>query len=88
MPTISQEVEMFPDLLGPLAPHFQLFNLFNYITFRTGGAMITALFIALLCGDRFILWLKSHQKAGQPIRKDGPESHLVTKSAHQQWAGF
>jgi len=41
--------------------------------------MITALFIALLCGDRFILWLKSHQKAGQPIRKDGPESHLVTK---------
>jgi len=70
---------MFPDLLGPLAPHFQLFNLFNYITFRTGGAMITALFIALLCGDRFILWLKSHQKAGQPIRKDGPESHLVTK---------
>ncbi len=37
---------MLPDLLGPLAPHFQLFNLFNYITFRTGGAMMTALFVA------------------------------------------
>ena len=43
---------MLPDLLVPLAD--QAFNLFRYITFRTGGATITALIISLLCGPAFI----------------------------------
>ena len=70
---------MLPDLLVPLADQFQAFNLFRYITFRTGGATITALIISLLCGPAFIRWLKANQVEGQPIRNDGPESHLLTK---------
>ena len=70
---------MLPDLLVPLSDHFQPFNLFRYITFRTGGATITALLIALICGPAFIRWLKTHQAEGQPIRDDGPQSHLLTK---------
>ena len=70
---------MLPDLLVPLADQFQAFNLFRYITFRTGGATITALIISLLCGPAIISWLKAHQVEGQPIRDDGPESHLLTK---------
>ena len=70
---------MLPDLLVPLADQFQAFNLFRYITFRTGGATITALIISLLFGPAFIRWLKTHQAEGQPIRDDGPESHLLTK---------
>ena len=54
-------------------------NLFRYITFRTGGALITALIISFICGPFIINWLKRHQKQGQPIRKDGPEGHLITK---------
>jgi phospho-N-acetylmuramoyl-pentapeptide-transferase len=70
---------MLPDLLVPLSGEYQFFNLFRYITFRTGGATITALLICLLCGPAMIRWLKGHQAEGQPIRTDGPESHLVTK---------
>ena len=70
---------MLPDLLTPLAGEYQFFNLFRYITFRTGGATITALIISLMFGPAMIRWLKSHQAEGQPIRADGPESHLVTK---------
>ncbi|MAZ92269.1 MAG: phospho-N-acetylmuramoyl-pentapeptide-transferase, partial [Maricaulis sp.] len=66
-------------LLSPLAEDLQLANLFRYITFRTGGATITALIISLMFGPAMIRWLKSHQAEGQPIRADGPESHLVTK---------
>ena len=70
---------MLPDLLVPLADQYQLFNLFRYITFRTGGATITALLFSLMFGPALIRWLKTHQAEGQPIRTDGPESHLVTK---------
>ena len=70
---------MLPDLLVPLSEHFQPFNLFRYITFRTGGATITALIIALIFGPSFIRWLKMNQAEGQPIRSNGPQSHLLTK---------
>ena len=63
-------------LLTPLADEFQFFNLFNYLTFRSGGAIMTALLIALLCGQPFIRFLKKLQGQGQPIRNDGPETHL------------
>ncbi len=62
--------------LTPLAHDFQFFNLFNYLTFRSGGAIMTALLIAILSGGRFIRMLKRVQGAGQPIRSDGPETHL------------
>ena len=70
---------MLPDLLVPLAAEFQPFNLFRYITFRTGGATITALILSLMFGPMMIRWLKTNQGEGQPIRDDGPASHLITK---------
>ena len=70
---------MLPDLLVPLSDQHQFFNLFRYITFRTGGATITALIVSMMFGPVLIRWLKNHQAEGQPIRTDGPESHLVTK---------
>ena len=70
---------MLPDLLVPLAAEFQPFNLFRYITFRTGGATITSLILSSMFGPMIIRWLKTNQEDGQPIRYDGPESHLITK---------
>lgn len=67
---------MLYNLLAPLAEEFIAFNLFRYLTFRTGGAVMTALIIAFLMGPAFIRWLKKKQKEGQPIRDDGPESHF------------
>ena len=67
---------MLYNLLTPLGDEYQFFNLFRYITFRTGGAMMTALIISFLIGPRVILWLKSKQGTGQPIRSDGPETHF------------
>jgi len=51
-------------------------NLIRYLSFRTGGAVATALFIGLLIGPRFIGWLRVRQGKGQPIREDGPITHL------------
>ncbi len=55
------------------------FNLFRYLTFRTGGALITAFLIVLFFGPSFIRWLKRKQGEGQPIRVDGPQTHLSKK---------
>ncbi|MEA2998299.1 MAG: phospho-N-acetylmuramoyl-pentapeptide-transferase [Sphingomonadales bacterium] len=54
-----------------------VFNLFRYITFRAGAATATALFLGLLIGPRFIGWLRVRQGKGQPIRLDGPQTHLA-----------
>ena len=70
---------MLYNLLSPLADQSALFNLFRYITFRTGGAMVTALIISFLIGPTVIAGLRRYQGHGQPIRADGPESHLLTK---------
>jgi len=64
-----------------------LFNLFRYITFRTAGALLTSLLISFLCGPMLIRWLKSHQHQGQPIRDDGPASHLLTKQGTPTMGG-
>ena len=79
---------MLPDLLLPLVCEYQIFNLFRYITFRSGGAMLTSLILALMFGDAFIRWLKSHQAEGQPIRSDGPESHVLTKAGTPTMGGL
>lgn len=70
---------MLYNMLYPLAGDIQVFNLFKYITFRTGGAMMTALLISFLIGPSVIRWLKLKQGSGQPIRADGPETHLAKK---------
>lgn len=67
---------MLYNLLYPLAEYFQPFNLFKYLTFRTGGAMLTAMVISFMIGPAVIRWLKSKQGKGQPIRSDGPETHF------------
>jgi phospho-N-acetylmuramoyl-pentapeptide-transferase len=68
---------MLYNLLYPLADQVSAFNLFQYITFRTVYALITSLLLSWIFGPRFIRWLKTHQSKGQPIRNDGPETHLV-----------
>ncbi len=75
-------------LLFPLADDVSFFNLFRYITFRTGGAVLTALLISFLCGPAVIRWLKARQRNGQPIRADGPERHLATKQGTPTMGGF
>ncbi|AZQ66375.1 phospho-N-acetylmuramoyl-pentapeptide-transferase [Silicimonas algicola] len=63
------------------------FNLFRYITFRAGGAFFTALIFGFLFGRPLINLLKSKQKRGQPIRDDGPASHLTTKAGTPTMGG-
>lgn len=79
---------MLYNFLYPLADQVPLFNLFKYLTFRTGGAVLTALVVAFLVGPRIIAWLRQWQKQGQPIRADGPESHLLTKKGTPTMGGF
>ncbi|MCB9986983.1 MAG: phospho-N-acetylmuramoyl-pentapeptide-transferase [Rhodospirillales bacterium] len=67
---------MLYNLLSPLAEHIQVFNLFRYLTFRTGCATLTALVICFLIGPHLIAWLRAKQAEGQPIREDGPETHF------------
>ena len=70
---------MLYNLLFPLAKYFEPFNLFKYLTFRTGGAILTARLISFLIAPMVIRWLKSKQGQGQPIRSDGPETHKKKK---------
>ncbi len=79
---------MLYNFLAPYAADFQLFNLFKYITFRSGGAVFTALIISLAIGPRVIRWLKAKQGEGQPIRDDGPQSHLITKKGTPTMGGI
>src|ERR1043166_7621356 len=62
-----------------LSDKVSVFNVFRYITFRTGGAIVTALVFVFLFGSPIISMLRIKQGKGQPIRSDGPQSHLVTK---------
>ena len=75
-------------LLSPLADKFEPFNLFRYITFRSGGAVVTSLFLSFVLGPPIIAWLKKKQREGQPIRLDGPESHLTSKKGTPTMGGF
>ena len=70
---------MFHYFFTPLVEDFSFLNLFNYITFRAGGALFTAFLISIFFGPKLIRTLKKIQKKGQPIRKDGPKSHLLNK---------
>lgn len=78
---------MLYNLLFPLADEIGAFNLFRYITLRTGGAVVTALFVSFVLGPAVIRWLKSKQAEGQPIREDGPQSHLLTKKGTPTMGG-
>ena len=78
---------MLYHLLVPLSDDISFFNVFRYITFRSGAAVMTALLICFLLGPSIITWLKSKQGSGQPIREDGPEGHLLTKKGTPTMGG-
>lgn len=79
---------MLYNLLAPLAEDLRVFNLFRYLTFRSGGAILFAFFLTLVIGPSMIRWLKKLQRDGQPIRTDGPESHLLTKKGTPTMGGL
>jgi phospho-N-acetylmuramoyl-pentapeptide-transferase len=79
---------MLYNLLVPLATDVTLFNLFKYITFRSGGAILTALLISFIIAPRLIRWLKRVQNGGQPIRDDGPQEHLLSKKGTPTMGGI
>jgi phospho-N-acetylmuramoyl-pentapeptide-transferase len=63
-------------------------NVFRYITFRTGGAIITALLFVFMFGPAIIALLRLKQGKGQPIRTDGPQSHLISKKGTPTMGGL
>jgi phospho-N-acetylmuramoyl-pentapeptide-transferase len=71
----------FSGLFSPL-------NVFRYITFRTGGALATALLFVFWLGPGMIALLRIRQGKGQPIREDGPQSHLMTKRGTPTMGGL
>ena len=72
--------------LSQFSDTFGLLNVFRYITFRTGGAVLTALLFVFLFGPTIIERLRVSQGKGQPIRDDGPQSHILKKKARRRWA--
>ncbi len=78
---------MLYHLLTPYADQFQLFNVFRYLTFRTGGAIMTALIISFVFGPSLIRWMRRKQGRGQPIRADGPQNHIIEKAGTPTMGG-
>jgi phospho-N-acetylmuramoyl-pentapeptide-transferase len=66
-------------LLGEFSDKLTALNVFRYITFRTGGSILTALAFVFMFGPAIINTLRVKQGKGQPIRSDGPQSHLSKK---------
>jgi phospho-N-acetylmuramoyl-pentapeptide-transferase len=64
------------------------FNLFRYLTFRTLGAATTGLLLVFFFGPMIISALRLKQGKGQPIRADGPASHLLTKKGTPTMGGL
>ena len=78
---------MLFNLLAPLSEEFILFNLFRFLTFRSGGAVMTGLLVSFLLGPPVIKWLRKKQPTGQPIRADGPAGHFA-KAGTPTMGGF
>jgi phospho-N-acetylmuramoyl-pentapeptide-transferase len=74
--------------LADLSPYLNPLNVFRYITFRTGGATATALLFVFWFGPAIISVLRLKQGKGQPIREDGPQSHLLTKRGTPTMGGL
>ncbi len=74
--------------LVDLSDRISVFNVFRYITFRTGGAILTALLFVFLFGPFIIGHLRLRQGKGQPIRADGPQSHIISKAGTPTMGGL
>jgi phospho-N-acetylmuramoyl-pentapeptide-transferase len=77
---------MLFNLLVPLSDQFSPFNVFRYLTFRSGGAIITALLLSFVLGRPVIAWLRSKQPNVQ-VREDTPERHALTKKGTPTMGG-
>ncbi len=69
---------MLYNLLTNYSDTYSFLNFFNFLTVRTGLAIITAMVIVFLIGDKFINYFSS-KKITNPIRSDGPENHIIKK---------
>ena len=67
---------MLYNILVPFAQKFHIANLFTYISFRSGLAILVSISLSLYMGPKLIRYLRGMQKNGQPIRDDGPASHF------------
>jgi|TARA_B100001540_G_scaffold316825_1_gene347743 phospho-N-acetylmuramoyl-pentapeptide-transferase len=79
---------LLPEILINYVEYFNALNVFKYITFRTGGSILTALLISFIFGPYLIKKLKMNQIEGQPIRIDGPKSHLIKKKGTPTMGGI
>jgi phospho-N-acetylmuramoyl-pentapeptide-transferase len=73
--------------LTNFSDQFALFNVFKYLSFRAGGAIMTALLIAFWMGPGLIHWMRRKQGRGQPIRQDGPQGHIISKAGTPTMGG-
>src|SRR5258706_12216677 len=74
--------------LADLSSTLSIFNVFRYLTVRTAGSMITALVFVFMFGPWIIDHLRIRQGKGQPIRTDGPKSHILTKTGTPTMGGL
>jgi phospho-N-acetylmuramoyl-pentapeptide-transferase len=74
--------------LSQLGDQLSVLNVFRYITFRTAGATMTAIIFVFLFGPAIIAKLRLKQGKGQPIRADGPPSHILTKTGTPTMGGL
>jgi phospho-N-acetylmuramoyl-pentapeptide-transferase len=78
---------MLYSFLSSLAENYSFLNVFKYITFRTGLAVITSFMIVFLIGEPLIKIFKKNQISG-PIRQDGPIDHIIKKSGTPTMGGL
>ena len=74
--------------LADFSGTISVFNVFRYLTVRTGGSMATAALFVFLFGPWIIDHLRIRQGKGQPIRPDGPKSHLISKAGTPTMGGL
>ena len=79
---------MFNYIAELFTDSYSFLNIFNYISFRTGAAILTSLFFSLIFGNLMIKYLSSFQPIGQPIRSDGPLNHIIEKSGTPTMGGI
>jgi len=70
---------LFKLIAQEFVTQYSFLNLFNFITFRVGASILTSLFFSLIFGQLIINKLSKIQPKGQPIREDGPETHIIKK---------
>ncbi len=78
---------MFKLLAQEFVNQYSFLNLFNFITFRVGASILTSLFFSLIFGQFIINKLSRIQPYGQPIRNDGPETHIIKKAGTPTMGG-